>query len=297
MKKIILPLILCVFSIGHLFAQDSRYPQWTAAEVAKANTAKGTSLTQEEKNVIYLMNLARLNGTKFRDTYAKGYLGNKSSSYISSLYSDLSRVSNLPMLVPETYLTKAAAAHAKEMGSSGQVSHNSLDGTDCFTRIRNNGYRGNALGENCSYGESSALGIVMQLLVDEGVSGVGHRKNILGSEYKCVGVAIRSHSYYGTNCVQDFGDNINSVLSGGVSNNSNNNSYNNNGYNNNSYNNNGYNNNNSYNNNGYNNNNSYNNNNGYNNNNSYNNNGNYKSRTYTDGNTTYYEEVYEYESD
>lgn len=289
MKKILLPLILSVFSIGHLFAQDSRYPQWTAAEVAKANTAKGTSLTQEEKNVIYLMNLARLNGTKFRDTYAKGYLGNKSSSYISSLYSDLAKVSNLPMLVPETYLTKAAVAHAQEMGRSGQSGHNSLDGTDAFTRIENHGYQGYAMAENCSYGESTAIGIVMQLLVDEGVSDVGHRKNILDRDHKAVGVAIRSHTYYKSNCVQDFGDKAVSVLSGGVNNSDNNN---------NSYNNNGYNNNNSYNNNGYHNNNSYNNNNGYNNNNSYNNNnGNYKSRTYTDGNTTYYEEVYEYESD
>ena len=263
------------------------------------------------------MNLARLNGTKFRDTYAKGYLGNKSSSYISSLYSDLSRVANLPMLVPETYLTKAAVAHAQEMGRSGQSGHNSLDGTDAFTRIENHGYQGYAMAENCSYGESTAIGIVMQLLVDEGVSDVGHRKNILDRDHKAVGVAIRSHTYYKSNCVQDFGDKAVSVLSGGVNNSDNNNNYNNNNYNNNNYNNNNYNNNNyNYNNNNYNNNNynnnNYNNNNynNYNNNNynnynnnSYNNNNNnngktnYSKKTYTDGNTTYYEEVYEYESD
>ncbi|MCZ6692800.1 MAG: CAP domain-containing protein, partial [Bacteroidetes bacterium] len=60
------------------------------------------------------------------------------------------------------------------------------------------------IGENCAYGLYSPLDIVMGLLIDEGVSDLGHRKNILNPDYKVIGVAIRPHKSYGTNCVQDF---------------------------------------------------------------------------------------------
>lgn len=216
MKQILFLFLAVIVSANICSAQDSKYPQWSAAEVKKANTAAGvSSLSAEEQKVIYLCNLARLNGAKFRDTYAKGYLGNKSNGYISSLYSDLASVQNLPMLVPDALLCKSAAYHSQDMGNSGRTGHNSSDGTDCFARIARFGYKAGYRAENCSYGYGDAIGIVMQLLVDEGVSSLGHRKNILGPRYVAIGVSIKPHSGYRFNCTQDFGDNVNQRLGNG----------------------------------------------------------------------------------
>ena len=49
------------------------------------------------------------------------------------------------------------------------------------------------------------LSIVITLLIDDGIKGLGHRKNILNESYNSVGVAIRPHKSYRVNCVIDFG--------------------------------------------------------------------------------------------
>ncbi|MBR6279437.1 MAG: CAP domain-containing protein [Bacteroidales bacterium] len=188
-------------------SQNITVDNFTEEELDKAATAKGTTLSQEEQKVIQLCNLARLDGNKFMEYYAKPYLKNKTSNYISSLYSTLATTKNLPMLYPEASLCQTAAAHAEDMGSKGLIGHNSSDGTNWNDRI-NELYDSYTIAENCSYGYARAIEIVMQLLVDEGTASLGHRKNILSNKYNAIGVAIRSHRQYGNNCVQDFGDKI-----------------------------------------------------------------------------------------
>ncbi len=91
------------------------------------------------------------------------------------------------------------------MGKTGKIGHKSTDGTKTFVRIKRYA-KGGYMGENCAYGPSDPLAIVMQLLVDDGVPSLGHRKTILSSNYKFVGIAIEPHKKYGHNCVQDFSD-------------------------------------------------------------------------------------------
>ena len=47
--------------------------------------------------------------------------------------------------------------------------------------------------ENISYGKETALGIVLQLLIDDGVASRGHRKNLFGESLGTVGVACDTH--------------------------------------------------------------------------------------------------------
>ena len=165
MKKI-LTIVALLLAMQGLHAQS--FSEWSNQELAKANTAQNTNLTQQEKLVFLYCNLARMDGAKFMRTYAAKYLTG-SSSYVASLKRDLQQVKNRPMLYPEKDLCYTAAIHAEDMGTHGMIGHNSSDGTACFTRIRKY-YKCGTAAENCSYGYSDALDIVMQLLIDENTS-------------------------------------------------------------------------------------------------------------------------------
>lgn len=192
-------------------AQQTSAEKWTAQQLAKANTAQEEKgLKEEEKKVIQLTNLIRLDGALFARTYLQEYIALKKldpkNKYVTSLIADLKRVKDLPMLVPNDKLFQAALFHAKDMGSKGKTGHTSSDGTESFDRIKRflkptGNY---VLAENCYYGFPDAFTIVMQLLIDEGVQNLGHRKNMLSPRFQQVGVAIREHKTYRNNCVQDF---------------------------------------------------------------------------------------------
>ncbi len=219
MKKYFAVLIAMWLAMHGAWAQS--YAEWSSAELAKANTARNTNLTEQEKLVFLYCNLARLDGAKFARTYAADYLtGN--SSYVASLRRDLQKSKNSPMLYPEKNLCYTAALHAADMGSHGTIGHNSSDGTGCFARI-NKYYKCYTAAENCSYGYSDALDIVMQLLIDENTPSLGHRVSILNASYNAMGTSIKPHKGYGYNCVQDFGAEVLTPMPGSGSSSSNNN--------------------------------------------------------------------------
>ena len=186
--------------------ENSDAMAFTDAEIAKANTAANiASLTQMEKDIIFYCNLARLDGSKFWAKYGNQAKG--STAYVSSLESDLKSVKNLAMLVPEKSLMEAAAYHANDMSKNNFFDHSSSDGTSFGDRVYSF-YGGNAIAENISAGMNTAIGVVMQLLVDDGLSSLGHRKNILGSKYVAIGVKTATHKQWRTVTVQDFGDKV-----------------------------------------------------------------------------------------
>lgn len=190
---------------------------WTWDEKRKALTASNLDLfTADEIDVYYYCNLARVNGKKFLELVAKPYVADskngydENDTYVKSLYTDLEALSDdLPMLSPDKDLCRAAAAHAEDMIANNIFQHDSSDGTNCFTRIKKY-YEGSTYGENlAARTNGTALQLVMDLLIDKGVEGVGHRKNILNKNYRAMGVSVKSgHPTYGTVCVQDFGGSV-----------------------------------------------------------------------------------------
>ena len=178
---------------------------FTQSQINAATTFSSADyLTDEEKNVIFYCNLARLDGKAFVDAFLSD-LKTSQDSYEKSLVDTLVKVKDFPMLVPNKKLSEAAEYHANDIGKAGVVQHESTDGTKTFDRIRQY-YQGGYMAENISCGYSDALSIVRQLLVDKGVESLGHRKNILGNNYCRIGVAIREHAKYRHCCVQDFSD-------------------------------------------------------------------------------------------
>lgn len=188
-----------------LVRKEYKFAEWDQATLDKANTAKNADyLTEVEKEVIMLCNLARMNGRLFADTYLKQYLEEgivEKSQYTGSLIADLRKTKKLNPLVPQKDLFECAKAHAIESGKKGTIGHQNFS-----KRFKTHAPKYVETGENCDYGSNEAIDIVMSLLIDEDVPDKGHRKNILDPKFKSVGVSIQPHKKEEWNCVMDFGD-------------------------------------------------------------------------------------------
>ena len=204
-------MILFLFSYLLIGGPDT--PTWSDAELRQANTAINASyLTTEEKKIIMLVNLARLDGKKYLQTYFQDYdnatpyaeMASSRNKYVVSLKADLDKAKNLPMLLPDEGLYKAAKYHAKDAGKNGLFGHTSSNGTTMGKRLPKYVKGWNRIAENCSYGYDKAQNIVGQLLLDNDVPSLGHRKTILHTQLEYIGVAIAPHTKYKFNCVMDF---------------------------------------------------------------------------------------------
>ncbi|MEP5612497.1 MAG: hypothetical protein ABJP45_09625 [Cyclobacteriaceae bacterium] len=173
---------------------------FTASEIDAANTAANENyLTLEEKNIYLYTNLVRLYPKKFYELYRAFVIENgeesklRSNRYYSSLSKELKSMAPVGVLLPEEKMFELAECWAVESGERGLLGH---DRVNCPR-----GYSG----ENCAYGyDPTGLYFVMLLLIDDGVVGVGHRKNILFGEFKGLGAAIRDHKSYKYDAVQNF---------------------------------------------------------------------------------------------
>ncbi len=183
--------------------------QWTNSEIEIANTAKNaTYMTQEERDVIKYINLARLNGEKFFNTFFKDYsiryrIDTTEVVYYKSLETELLELSALYPLQVCEQLTKCAKEGALWQKNNNEIGHEGV-----WERFDKYGIETSKSGENCSYGVSSAIDVVCQLLHDDGVRSLGHRKNILSVEYTAVGVGGETHPSYKYVFVLDFANNL-----------------------------------------------------------------------------------------
>jgi hypothetical protein len=187
------------------FDKEYCFTEWDKPEYLwAATTINASYLTDDEKDIIYLMNLARLNPKLFNNTFVKTYLkeGPK-TSYERSLVSFLDNCKPVQLLYPSGQLSQAAAYHAKDMGEKDMTGHTSSDRTSFPKRLKRY-WVDPYVGENCSYGPNDPLDIVMQLMIDEGVPNLGHRVNIFTADYFFTGVSVAPHKTYRWNSVMDF---------------------------------------------------------------------------------------------
>lgn len=222
MKFIPIAFLLFFFSTYAIKAQSSA-KTWTPEELENANTAKNTSyLNDEEKKIIFYMNLARTDGEKFFNTYFQDFVQaynvdmqqyrnydelkvNRKDKYYRGLEKDLKTIKGLTLFSPDETLTWISQQHAKDMKKHNLAGHNSSDGRSVSDRIWKY-YPGRAVSENLAFGFSKGLANVCMLLLDKNVPDLGHRKTILGTSYNLslVGVNISSHPGYKYCAVIDF---------------------------------------------------------------------------------------------
>ncbi|MFZ0267252.1 CAP domain-containing protein [Caulobacter sp.] len=114
----------------------------------------------------------------------------------------LERQASLPPLESDRRVAAAARQHAQAQGARGDVGHGGAGGLG--QRLRGQGVWAGLSAENISYGFDDARDVVRQLIIDSGVPGRGHRRNIFASGYQLAGVACGPHRAYGSMCVIDF---------------------------------------------------------------------------------------------
>jgi uncharacterized protein YkwD len=175
--------------------------EWNDTKYLKCNTAaNATYMTAEERKVIYILNMARMNPPLFAKTVINKYpeknkwFINRNSYYFTSLVDTMQKLKPINLLYPDQLCYKSAFCHASTTGKAGTVTHDRT--TTCKQQEYFNG-------ECCHYGYNTALDILLSLLIDENVPSLGHRYVCLGS-YTKLGVSIQPHSAYKNTAVLDF---------------------------------------------------------------------------------------------
>jgi uncharacterized protein YkwD len=176
---------------------------WNNVIYKKANTAaKANYLSNAEKQIIYILNLARMNPPLFASTAVKQFPARIGDDNLSahpdflSLLDTLKKLKPLPLLYPDSLCWVSAKCHATSSGNIGYVGHERVN--DACEKLSNYS------GECCHYGYSDPFSIVLSLLVDEDVPSLGHRKIMLLKGFTKLGVALAPHTEYGINAVLDF---------------------------------------------------------------------------------------------
>lgn len=103
-------------------------------------------------------------------------------------------------------LALAARRHARDLGPRGAVEHVGSDGSHLSERVNRLGTWQGLIAENISAGEEDAREVVIQLLVDDGVAGRGHRKNLFNPNLHQAGAGFAPHQIYRVMTVIDYAD-------------------------------------------------------------------------------------------
>jgi uncharacterized protein YkwD len=202
---ILLPIVYSLF-IPFSFAADAR----SAAAIPGYVTAAA---------IIHEMNLARQNPTLYatlleqrRQNYCGGvYLlpGNVRLRRREGIRALDDAIRFLYRAKPQTPLALspglclAAADHCREQ-ADGAMGHYGSHGSDPGSRISRYGVVSEGWAENIAYGRHTAREIVVALIVDDGMRGRGHRKNIFNPTYNLAGAAYGPHARFGSVCSIDF---------------------------------------------------------------------------------------------
>jgi uncharacterized protein YkwD len=118
----------------------------------------------------------------------------------------LKRVNPAPALSASRPLTLSARDHVKDIGPRGMTGHAGSGGSQPADRIGRYTRPRTISGELITFGSVTARSIVVQLIVDDGVAGRDHRRNLFDPAFRLAGIAIGPHRTYEEVCVVDLAD-------------------------------------------------------------------------------------------
>lgn len=210
-------LLLSVFIIQELYAQEVVWDD------KALNTARAAAYMQpEEREMVYEINRLRSDPPRYAKTFIVVRLDNAlkqlkehgrgDSNYsltttyrdnkpyrvdttwhyiveeevkaLQTLYDTLMKMKPLSILLPDEGIYKACIKHAKDQGPTNNLNHQGRDGSWPGERVRKFSPSMEDGNENLAYNSNATVRIiVLQLLVDEGIPGYGHRYNMLNPSW------------------------------------------------------------------------------------------------------------------
>jgi uncharacterized protein YkwD len=178
------------------------------------------ALSDLEKAVLEEMNLARTNPTAYAaylEAWRQYYKGKtfrqpgsapvetiEGASALEEAIKYLRSAKPLPPLQLSKGMCLGAKDQAFDQGQTGDVSHQGKDKSFSWERVTRYGEWKTPVSENIAYDSGTAREIVINLLIDDGVSTRGHRNNIFNSSYLVTGVSCGKHPLFGGMCVCTF---------------------------------------------------------------------------------------------
>lgn len=218
----IIPFLSYIFSAGDLQSAGNENFQHNSDITALDTTFNAAYLNNLEKAIILEMNKVRTNPPKYAEINIKPMLkrfsGNKylhlgktyatkeGKSAVEECYKVLNKTKTAGLLYPDGNLTKAARDHVKDQERTADIGHSGNDGSTPLMRVKkyvNSDYI--FIGENISYGLTSADEIVSFLLINDGMPSRGHREILLNPRFNLAGVSCGYHKVYKTMCVIMYG--------------------------------------------------------------------------------------------
>jgi Ca2+-binding EF-hand superfamily protein/uncharacterized protein YkwD len=127
---------------------------------------------------------------------------------VNECIDQLNATDPLPLIRWSVPLASAAQVHVDDIGPAGEMGHLGTDNSDAGDRIERFCQWEGTIGENIDYGSTNAEDIVVNMLIDDGVSSRGHRNNILKPEHLFAGIADGDHRDMEHLCVIVFAQGI-----------------------------------------------------------------------------------------
>jgi uncharacterized protein YkwD len=196
----------------------------SAGTILAASDEKSTGdMDRDEKAVLEELNLARTRPSEYANYVEehkrsfRGYFvvvidGRKTTRTLEGIkavdeaIAFLKSVDRVPALSASRPLTLSARDHVKDIGPRGMTGHAGSNKSQPADRISRYGRPKTATGEGITFGPVTARSIVIQLIVDDGVAGRDHRKDVFDPAYRVAGIAIGPHKTYELMCVINFAD-------------------------------------------------------------------------------------------
>ncbi len=181
----------------------------------KLNTGKSaTYLTPVEKQMLLEINFARAYPKVYAKIISK-YLANESNSAFGlnndtynagiELIKELNELAPLSILQPSECVYNAAKKHGLDSQKRGFFDHQGSDGSMPWDRILKECKEYKTGSENGAGNVSeSPRPAVIQLLLDDGISSRGHRRNLLDPKWKYCACFRYVQKEYGYQWVQNF---------------------------------------------------------------------------------------------
>jgi len=148
--------------------------------------------------------LKHFHGKEFRYPGAVPVVTQEGASAVAEAIRFLEKARPVQTLTLSRGMSRGARDHVEDQGSMGGVGHLSAEGSQPWERISRYGTWRKAAGENISYGKSRPREVLTSLIIDDGVPGRGHRRNIFNPGFRFVGVGWGAHAAYRTMCVIVF---------------------------------------------------------------------------------------------